>query len=275
MNERLALGTVQFGMNYGVAGAGQVPFAEVGRILALAKWVGIDMLDTAEAYGCAETVLGQVGISDFRLVGKAGRLENVADLSRSVHASLARLRIVQFEAFLLHAPAQLLEDSRLAMALSGLKTAGLVRAVGYSVYEPEELARLLQVMRPDLVQLPACALDARWDAVLPELAAQGVRVHLRSAFLQGLLTLPDTPVWAMRWDGLLAAWREWVMEQSTTPAQAALALALARPVERVVIGVETTSQLADLLDLPTLPNLPTWLTTVDPVLLDPRGWPRT
>jgi aryl-alcohol dehydrogenase-like predicted oxidoreductase len=275
MIERLALGTVQFGLKYGVAGNGQVPPDEVGRILALASGAGIVMLDTAEAYGSAETVLGQIGVQSFRVVGKLGRRDAAGDLRKRAEASLARLRIDRFEVVLLHAPGQLLEDRHLAGEVLALRSGGLARAIGFSVYEPAELERLSEVLQPDVVQLPASAIDARWDQLLPALQAKGIRVHLRSAYLQGLLMLPATPGWAQPWDRLLASWRGWVAEQGTTPAKAALALALARPVECVVIGVDNAGQLAQVLDLPVLSPLPAHLKTADPDLLDPRRWPKT
>lgn len=275
MSARLGLGTVQFGMPYGVASMRQVPASDVAEILSLADRSGIEILDTAEAYGSAEEVLGQAGVGAFRVVGKIGRVEDAADLRRRAEASLARLGIARFEAVLLHAPRQLLERPALARDLAALKSEGLAGAVGFSVYEPEELDQLSQILPPDVVQLPACAIDARWDDVLPELQAAGVRIHLRSAYLQGLLMLADTPGWALPWYRLLASWRRWVAEQETTPAKAALALALSRPAECVVIGVDNAGQLAQVLDLPVLPPLPQHLKSSDPDLLDPRRWPST
>ncbi|WP_395684573.1 aldo/keto reductase [Aestuariivirga sp.] len=275
MTERLALGTVQFGMDYGVAGSGQVPRSEVARILSLARAASINTIDTAEAYGSAESVLGQVGISGFNVVGKVGRLEHIEELSCRINASAARLGIECFEAILLHAPAQIHEEPRLASALASIKGNGLTRAIGFSVYEPDELRALLGRMTPDIVQIPLSALDARWNDMLLQLASDGVRVHARSVYLQGLLTLNETPRWASRWGGLLSDWRAWVAAQETTLAQAALALAMARPVERVVIGVDNAVQLAEILDVPKLPPLPNHLTTTDTRLLDPRCWPKS
>lgn len=62
---RLVLGTVQFGLPYGVANTqGQVSFEQAKVMLKMARNAGIDTLDTAIAYGEAETVLGQIGLSD-------------------------------------------------------------------------------------------------------------------------------------------------------------------------------------------------------------------
>ncbi len=57
---RLALGTVQFGLDYGISNHdGQVSDEELDAIIALARQAGIDTLDTAQAYGNAEQRLGQ------------------------------------------------------------------------------------------------------------------------------------------------------------------------------------------------------------------------
>lgn len=273
---RLALGTVQFGLAYGVANAaGQVPAPEVARILDAARAAGIDTLDTAQGYGTAETVLGAAGIDGFRVIGKIGRVDNPGELAARVRASLGRLRIARFAGLLLHDPDQMHDLPGLAGALDAIRDAGLAQAVGWSVYDPDQTARLLAIARPDLVQLPLCALDGRWGAMLDRLARLGVRVHLRSAYLQGLLLMPQPPAWTTPWAGLLTGWRDWVAAQGTTPARAALALALAQPVDRVVIGVDSTAQLAEVLDLPALPPLPDHLKTTDPALLDPRHWPPT
>ena len=74
---KLALGTVQFGLDYGIANeAGQVKCAEVEQILSEVKKNEIDMLDTAIAYGTSEEVLGEVGVDEFRVVTKLPSLPN-------------------------------------------------------------------------------------------------------------------------------------------------------------------------------------------------------
>lgn len=70
-SRRLALGTAQFGMRYGVANrVGQVPAGEARRILERARTAGMDTLDTAAAYGASETLLGSVGVADWIVVTK-------------------------------------------------------------------------------------------------------------------------------------------------------------------------------------------------------------
>ena len=61
---KVALGTVQFGLDYGVTNQhGQVTIEEVESILDFAKINGIDTLDTASRYGNSEQVLGDAGVN--------------------------------------------------------------------------------------------------------------------------------------------------------------------------------------------------------------------
>src|SRR3979490_7479 len=107
MQNRLALGTVQFGQRYGVANdSGQVPSAAVRAILLRAAEAGIDTLDNAIAYGDSETRLGAVGVSSWRVITKLpSPPDNVSDAGQWVYAqvrgSLQRLRVGQLEGVLL------------------------------------------------------------------------------------------------------------------------------------------------------------------------------
>ena len=139
---RLALGTVQFGLPYGIANqAGQVSRTEANAMLQLALANGIDTLDTAIAYGDSETCLGEVGSQGFRVVTKLPALpDNCADIGdwvqQQVNASLSRLGVVEVYGLLLHRSEQLLGSNgvELYQALQALKDNGQVQKVGVSIY---------------------------------------------------------------------------------------------------------------------------------------------
>lgn len=110
---KLALGTVQFGLNYGIANeSGQVSLAQAKEVLALAHLHGIADLDTAIAYGDAEARLGQIGVSGFRIVTKLPPMPaDVADAGIWAKAELAgslrRLGCSSVFGLLLHRSADL------------------------------------------------------------------------------------------------------------------------------------------------------------------------
>ena len=114
---KLALGTVQFGLNYGIANrTGRVTGSSVGAMLELARISGIDTLDTAIAYGESEACLGDAGLAGFRVVSKLPALPDGctavdAWVQQQFAMSLARLNTDSLYGLLLHRPEQLLEEA--------------------------------------------------------------------------------------------------------------------------------------------------------------------
>lgn len=287
MNERLALGTVQFGLDYGVANAaGRVRLEEVKSILREAAAHGVDTLDTAIAYGDSEQVLGQAGVAGWHAVTKLPALPEAcgdvaAWVGTQIQGSLDRLGVGQLHGVLLHRPDQLLgpQGKSLREALQDLKARGLARGIGVSIYAPDELERLAGVMPLDLVQAPLNLLDRRlvasgWARRLRE---QGTQLHARSAFLQGLLLMaPDQrPGKFARWPGIWAEWSRWLAETGLTPLQACLAYVMGvEGVDKVVVGVDSLQQLRQILKASDarLPGLPSWPQAVDADLINPARW---
>jgi aryl-alcohol dehydrogenase-like predicted oxidoreductase len=287
MNDRLALGTVQFGLKYGVANqVGRVQLEDVRNILQEAAARGVDTLDTAIAYGDSESALGQIGVSSWKIVTKLPSLpEGCSDVSGWVEAqiegSLSRLGVSQLHGALLHRPDQLLGEhgKPLFEALQNLKAQGITRKIGVSVYGPEELDRLMGEMQFDLVQAPLNILDRRlvesgWARRLKE---KGTEVHVRSAFLQGLLLMPpdQRPEKFARWRTIWAEWTRWLDETGLTPLQACLGYAMGvEDVDNVVVGVDNIKQLKEILvaSHSLLPSLPNWLQPIDTDLINPGRW---
>lgn len=284
---KLALGTAQFGLNYGIANhGGQVSQAEAGRILALAAARGIDMLDTAIAYGDSEQALGQLGVADWQIVTKLPSLPDdckdvAAWVEMQISGSLARLGVARLHGVLLHRPDQLFgpHGAQLLFALKNLKEQGMTRKIGVSVYAPDELERLFNAMDFDLVQAPLNILDRRLmdSGWAQRLKGLGVELHVRSVFLQGLLLMPSNmrPAKFSRWAALWSAWERWLAETGLTPLQACLNFALALPeVDKVVIGVDSADHLREILAASDrlLPGMPEWPGALDPDLLHPARW---
>ncbi|MDP1773839.1 MAG: aldo/keto reductase [Methylobacter sp.] len=258
---KLALGTVQFGLPYGIANqAGQVTRTEAKAMLQLAAANGIDTLDTAIAYGESETCLGEAGTQGFKLVTKLPAVpDGCVDVSGwvkgQVNESLARLGVSAVYGLLLHRSEQLLgkDGKALYQVLQGLKEAGLVQKIGVSVYGPSELDSLIPQYRFDLVQAPFNLIDRRLatSGWLQRLKQGDVEIHTRSAFLQGLLLMPRAlvPPKFMPWAGIWDRWHKWLAQHSVTAVQASLAYPLSFPeIDRVVIGADNKEHLSQIID---------------------------
>ena len=70
MINRLALGTVQFGLPYGIGSSQKNAVGEADSILNAAWLGGIDTLDTAISYGECEQLLGKIGVGQWRVISK-------------------------------------------------------------------------------------------------------------------------------------------------------------------------------------------------------------
>ena len=285
---QIALGTAQFGIpSYGVANtSGCLTIAEANRVLQCAQLSGIDTLDTAVAYGRSEEVLGHIGVVGWKVVTKLPALPSkCADVAgwidAEVRGSLGRLRLDRLHGLLLHCPGDLLGPAgpEYLSALDTLKGSGLVDKVGVSIYAPEDLDSLFALRRFDLVQAPISILDQRMihSGWTRRLAREGVELHARSAFLQGLLLMPETvrmqrfPCWSNIWQ----IWSDWLKQTRLTPLRACLAYALSvEGVDRVIVGVDCLAHLEEIVQAATadLPSLPRWPEPIDPILLNPRLW---
>jgi aryl-alcohol dehydrogenase-like predicted oxidoreductase len=286
---RLALGTVQFGLPYGIANhAGQVSRAEAKAMLQLASTNGIDTLDTAIAYGDSEACLGAVGTQGFKLVTKLSALpDDCADVSawvrQQVAASLSRLGVSTIYGLLLHRSEQLLGPNGTALyqALQALKDNGQVQKVGVSIYSPSEFAALTPQYRFDLVQAPFNLVDRHLYSTgwMQRLKDDGVEVHTRSTFLQGLLLMAqaDIPTKFAPWSDLWLVWHRWLADQGVSAVQACLAFPLSfAEIDRVVVGADSLGQLAQIVTAANrqpISDLPD-LQCADENLIKPVQWPK-
>lgn len=290
MTERLALGTAQFGLRYGVVNrTGQIPLAVAAEILAHARAHGLDTLDTAVAYGESESCLGRIGVREWQVISKLPPLppdcnQVGAWVEECVAGSLERLGVPQLYALLLHRPLQLLQErgTDLYQALTALKRRRLIAKLGVSVYGPGELEALWPRFGLDLVQAPFNVLDRRLadSGWLQRLGEAGVEVHARSAFLQGLLLADEEgrPVRFRAWQTLWSSWHAWLREQSATALPVCLGFVLSHAqIRRLVVGVDNLSQLQQILSAAQHPSPlpPPSLSCEDLDLIDPSRWATT
>lgn len=284
---RLALGTAQFGLSYGVANqVGQVHLRDATTILASAELAGIDTLDTAIAYGDSEARLGQLGVARWQIVSKLPRLPDptydvVGWVRASVKDSLERLKVPYLGGLLLHHPSDLLgaQGDALYAVLLELKSLGLVKKIGISIYGPDELDVVFDHLTFDIVQVPFNVLDRRLidSGWLDRLYKLGVEIHVRSVFMQGLLLMPPArrPDRFRLWQPLWNEWDDWLRAEQLTPLQACLRYVLAfHEIRKVIVGIDSPEQLHEVLAASSgvCPPLPAGLQSRDIALLNPSNW---
>ena len=188
-NQKIALGTVQFGLDYGISNnMGKTSSEEVSKILDTASNHGIDILDTAQEYGNSESVLGLHHGNRFKIITKINPIDgDKRSAEQLVQQSLQSLNIDKLYGLLFHNASSAIQNPSIVAELKELQGQRIIEKVGYSVYTLDELNELVKLYgRPDIIQIPFNLLDQRFKEVAQDLHKDGVEVHTRSTFLQGL-----------------------------------------------------------------------------------------
>ena len=202
MVSSLCLGTVQFGMDYGITNNnGKVSEVAVKEILEIAQKQNINYLDTAQSYGNSEEVIGRCKPvnSQFKIISKLFPLDkkiiNIEILEKKFFKSLSNLKCKEINSFFLHRSEDIKSDeSQLLLEwLKSLIKRKLVKNIGVSIYDEFEIYDLpLDFI--NIIQIPLSIYNQNVlsSKMINLLKNKGISIYARSCFLQGLLLQPSS-----------------------------------------------------------------------------------
>lgn len=296
---KMTLGTVQLGLQYGIANrTGRPTCEESFKLLDTAIAGGVTVLDTAAAYGESEATIGAylrqnpamkeklVIVTKFMLKQKELSFDQIkTSIHQSVECSLQRLGIDYIDLLLMHDAAEFqIDPDGIQRILSELRDNGYVKTIGASAYRFEEIEPLLERDLFEAYQLPINLLDQRYGA--PGESYEKMRqktIFARSIYLQGLFFKKPEEL-----TGNLTVMRphvekvrQWAKDLDRTVAQLCMAYVRSLPwVDSLVVGAELPEQVADNLKNLQLPPIPatilkeieTSFTQVPDVAFDPSTW---
>lgn len=273
---KIGLGTVQFGIPYGISNkSGQTSHAEVTFILNYAKEQGIDILDTASAYGTSEKVLGQNNLECFKVVSKFLIQNSEQSISTQLYTSLKLLNINSLYAYMAHRALDIVNHPELWYELNKFREKGFIKKIGFSFNEINEMDAVLAAgFSPDIIQIPYNYLDKRFQAYMIDLKSKGCEIHTRSPFLQGLF-FSDT-------SGLNPFFNEvkpvlaQLQEYGPDLPGMLLKHCMEKPfVDKVIFGVNTLAQIKEnIRSMMNAENLPLNEKEVNESILIPSKWPK-
>lgn len=272
---KLVLGTAQLGLNYGIANeSGQPTQAIAERLIKTAIANGAAYIDTARAYGKSEAVIGNALKSGWegrgQIITKLSPLSDCppdatpsivnAFVDTSIYQSCTALRTQTLDVLMLHRASHMQDWNGMAWArLLEYQANGVLKALGVSVQNPEELELALDTPDVGFIQMPFNVLDWRWDYLLPKIREQkqqrNLIIHTRSALLQGLFTSKTIEHWrkanVVRPEPII----NWLTEQYLKTGKASVAdfcLSFVKSldwVDGLVVGMETMEQLSENIEI--------------------------
>lgn len=252
---KIALGTAQFGLNYGINNTtGMISEEECGRILDGAFDHGVTTIDTAYLYGLSEERIGNYlskTSRNFKIVSKLPAC-NKDQIESFLSQSLSKLNLQKLHGYLFHSFKDYLADPGKWEIMNSLKQSGLIEKIGFTLYYPGELEYLLnQKIRFDLLQIPYNIFDQRFESYFNKLKQLGIEIHVRSVFLQGFVfkDISSLPVKLVKFKGKIEELERLSNSTGLTIREMCLGFALVNEcIDKIVIGVDSLDHLYENID---------------------------
>ena len=283
--KKLILGASSWGNHYGISNRRGIGSQEVNKLLQRAKKSGVTQIDTSPDYGDSEKLIGQNTPLFFQIYSKVNSESWNRGPKHSmleIHESLRRLRTKKLDGIMFHSSSSIFDAPHESTRfMKQVVSSGLAGKWGVSVYEVEEVERILEFCKPDFIQLPSSLADRRFadSGIFSQLFTESIEVHTRSIFLQGLIlqepaSLPKKFKRFLSW---ATDFEDFSRDCGLSKYQLALLFNLTNPeVSKVLVGVNSLAHLEEVLEaldrsatLPVFDSLPP---IEDLDLIDPRRW---
>lgn len=273
---KLAIGTVQFGLDYGISNHDGKPSKnQIEDILTLAFDNNIELIDTANVYGDAEKVIGQLNSNRFDIVTKFLPESKNGLFENQFRDSLFKLKTESIYGLLAHRPMDIVEHPEIWDKMNVLKKCQKVKKIGFSFDTPNEYYSVIEKsFFPDIVQVPFNYFDDRFTDIIREIKTKECEIHVRSVFLQGLF-FTNTSELSPFFDEVKELLDELQKDYGTYLAAALLGFVLDNKlVDKVVIGVQNRYQLQNILDsMGNVNSLRKLDKKINQKILRPSLWP--
>ena len=288
---KIALGSVQFGIPYGVSNnEGKTSKKQALSILNFAQKKGIRTIDTAPSYGDSERVLGKlfegeewdITTKTLPFNSKSINEEQIEQLRSVFRESLVSLHKKSIYGLLVHSCNDLLKPGgeKIFREMERLREIGMVKKIGVSAYSSKQIAAILGKFNIDLIQLPINILDQRLvsGGQLTRLKNHGVEIHARSVFLQGLLLMSpnNIPSWFDPVRGVLESFHKEAKKRNMSVLQLALSFVQSiNEVDKIIVGINTLEHLYEVMSATSMRVNITEFSNIsidDPSFLNPANW---
>lgn len=281
---KLVIGTANLGMNYGAFNNKKINKKEFRRLEKLILTSNISFIDTAISYGESENILGKSKLKNLKIITKIKLPKKNIDVEnwvfQNISKSLRRLRVKSIYGLLVHDYKDLLQKkgNLYLTALQKLKKNKIVKKIGISIYEPQDINKFWKFWKPDIIQTPLNPLDTRiidsgWLNVLKKF---NVKVFARSIFLQGLLINKSNLLNIKKKKRiLLYKFQNWCCKNDVTLVSACINFVKQfKKIDYIIVGFDKSSHLKEIINVFKKKSfvVPKIFSTNQQDLIDPRKW---
>lgn len=284
MQNKIILGTAQFSNDYGITNKQKLTKININEIIKEARNFQVNMIDTAPDYKDVERKLGLHNLLNFKIISKIALIDkniplDIKKVENNILSSLKNLRLKKLYAILVRNPLNILKNKPLLNKILLLKEKGLIEKLGFTLYNPGELDKLYDLLKPDIVQIPHSIIDNRFDKKgwINKMYEDNVEIHVRSVFLQGVLTedFKNLPNFFLQFKEYFFKFDSWLEQNKISKLEACLNHSIKdNRISKIVVGINSKKNLKEVLRVKHLKKLqfPVWLSSNDKNLIMPSRW---
>jgi aryl-alcohol dehydrogenase-like predicted oxidoreductase len=282
---KLVIGSAQLGMNYGLFNNKKISGKEFKKIEKLVLKSKINFIDTATGYGESEKIIGKSKLKNLHIITKI-KLPNKKNINvkswllKEISQSLSKLKIKKIYGVLIHNYKDLLgkHGKNYLLSLQELKRKNMIKKIGISVYEPQDIKKIWNLWKPDIIQVPFNPIDNRmldsgWFNILKKFK---VKIYVRSIFLQGLLINENSSFKINKnYKIILNKYKNWCSRNNISLMQGCLHFVKQfKKIDYLIVGFNNYNQLKEIIDVfkKKQINIPRKFSTNKINLIDPRKW---
>jgi aryl-alcohol dehydrogenase-like predicted oxidoreductase len=282
---KLVIGSAQLGMRYGLFNNKKISFKEFKKIEKLVLKSKINFIDTATSYGDSEKIIGNSKLKNLHIITKI-KIPNKKNINiknwllKEISKSLSKLKIKKIYGVLIHNYKDLLgkHGKNYLFSLQELKKKKIIKKIGISIYEPQEIKKIWNFWKPDIIQVPFNIIDNRilssgWVNILKKFK---VKIYARSIFLQGLLVNQDNSFKINKdYKILLNKYMNWCYKNNISLIHGCLHFVKQfKKIDYLVVGFNNYNQLKEIIDVFKKKQIvvPRKFSTNKINLIDPRKW---
>ena len=190
---KIIYGTANFNSDYGILKSRHVLDRGLNKFLLNNH---INTLDTALIYKYNNKNLNLIRKKNWKIISKlklpeTNKSKFLSNLENNIRTNLNYLKKKNYETMLFHNVDDLktIEGKELLSILKDLKNKKLIKNIGVSIYDRNEINISLMYFKPEVIQFPFNLINKKnFDkSFIDYLKKIGIKAQVRSIFFQGLL----------------------------------------------------------------------------------------
>lgn len=252
---KLVIGGAQLGNKYGITNNKKLSRQESIKILNFAKRKNINYVDLADSYK-SQNILNVNQLNKFNIIFKFHFKKKEIEekkIKKKIYDIYNKLNIKNFYCILLHDTMNY-NNNELDIIFRSFyffKKKNIVKNIGFSTYGTKFINKIISKYKIDVIQTTFNIFDSRIldEKIFSEIKKKKILLHIRSIFLQGVLLTRQrkVPKKLKNYKKYFSTWYKFLKLNKLKALNTCVNLALNQNFDKVIIGVNSISELKEIL----------------------------